>query len=587
MTFATEQDRLGKDPLIVVGLVVDKCSLTAGVAPCTATETGDAKCYNTRATCNDVPNYDLTTTEIKFCDPRSNLPIGEAFIPALSGKVKKAPTSTTAGKGLGNRAVVQVRIKDFPHHDRGIDPYFDERTYDAETTGTFWGKFLARNPYYEGRTLKVYYGYIGDTFSWGDFEIQEYDITDIDGPTKEMVNITAKDVLIRTYDNKSQYPVLSTGVLSADIAQGAATATLLPSGVGDSEYPASGTCAIGSEAKTFTRSGDVLTFTAHAQWGTEADSHSEDDTVQVCVTVAGDNVVDFLEELLVTGAGLPAAYIPYADGGGPNENWDDEKELWLAGASVNGILMKPESINNVIEELSEQFMFDIWWNAVDQEVQIKALSPEASGVTINTLTDGYSILADTMRIKRDEKQRYTEIQVWYDKLDYSEKDDTTNFRAARISADASRAGADRYDGNSIKVILARWINSLSQASQLSGRYLSRFSDTPEIITFEVAPKDYDQFEMAGRVEVDSWQFQDFSGANDPRAFQVTQIVEKEAGHSYQVTAFTSSFVGNYFFFAPAGTPDYTSATDEQKASYGYFVDAAEEYSDGEPGDKII
>lgn len=589
MTYEASKDVIGKKPLVAVGLVMDKCTLTYGVSPCAASVgvTGSQKCFNTRASCQDPTNYDRGMVEIKFCQPRSDLPIGENMIPAISGEIQKAPTSISGGKGLGNRAVVNVKIKDFPHHDRGVDPYVDERTYDPETTGTFWPRFIKRNPYFEGRTLKVYTGYINTPFSWDDFQVQEYDITDISGPDRGIVTVTAKDILIRTYKEKSQYPAISNGKLLADITDAATSATLTPTGIG-SEYPASGTVSIGGEAITFTRSSDTLTLTGRAQWGTEAKAHSADDVVQICETWTDVNVVDVLEESLVTGAGLPAAYIPYDNGAtGTNENWDDEKELWLSASTVNGILMKPESIEKVIAELSEQFMFDIWWDAVAQEVRIKALSPEPPGSSINTLTEGYNILKDSVKIKRNAKDRVTEMQVWYGKLDYSKKDELEEYSKASIKVDPSRSSADKYGSTSKRVIMCRWITDGAQAAQLAGRLFARFADTPETITFEVATKDDSLFEMAGRVEVDSWQFQDFSGANEPRKFQITELKEVEQGHSVRVSAVSSYFSGRYWFIAPDGTPDYSSATEEQKSRYGFICYDTGVFLDGEEAYKII
>jgi hypothetical protein len=557
-----------------------KTTSTSATLACTATETGDAKCFNTRKTCNATASYFKVPFEVKFCLPRSNLPIGEPMLPALDGQVRIAPTSVTAGKGLGKRSVGQAKIKDFPHHDRGIDPYFNERTYDAETTGTFWGKWLARNPYFEGRTLKVYHGYINSPFSFNDFNVYEYDITDIAGPDNGAVNITFKDVLIRTYKEKSQYPVKSLGELSADIASGAGTATLVPAGIGSS-YPASGTLSIGKEAITFTRSTDTLTLTARAQYGTEAKDHKEGDAVQLCATWSNTNVVDVLYELLVTGAGLPTSYIPYDDGAtGTYENWDDELSQWLGGAAVNGILMKPEGINKIIGELSSDFMFDIWWDSLTQKVKIKALSPEPGGVTINTLTEGYNILKDSVKIKRDSSQRISQVQVWYSKIDYSENNDLENFAAAKISANAILTGIDLYGSESITVITSRWIDNLAQALTLSSRLLKRFSDTPEIIEFEVGAKDDTKFDLAGRVEVNSWQFQGFTGANESKKFQVIEINEHDPGHKVKVTGLTSSFSGRNFFMTPDDAPDYSEATESEKAAYGYMVDDTLVFPDG-------
>ena len=204
MSYDSEKARLGREPFVIVTIVADYCSLTAGSSPCTATQTGDDKCFNTRATCNDTANFTKTTKEYNFCQPRSSLPRGVNMFPVIAGTVQKAATSTTGGSGLGKREVVKIKLNDFPHHDRDVDPYWSERTYDPMTRGTFWGKWLKRNPYYEGRTVQVKYGYIGETFSLSDFETQEYDIIDIDGVKNKSVTITAKDILIRTYERKSQ-----------------------------------------------------------------------------------------------------------------------------------------------------------------------------------------------------------------------------------------------------------------------------------------------------------------------------------------------------------------------------------------------
>jgi hypothetical protein len=44
-------------PLQVVKITLPKCANTHGTSPCTATQTGDAKCFNTFSTCNDPPNF--------------------------------------------------------------------------------------------------------------------------------------------------------------------------------------------------------------------------------------------------------------------------------------------------------------------------------------------------------------------------------------------------------------------------------------------------------------------------------------------------------------------------------------------------
>jgi len=538
-------------------------------------------CYNTRSTCQDVVNYRKGSKEYVHSQARDNLPIGEVIFPTISGNVEKAPTSTTAGTGLGKRAVVKVKFKDFAHHDRGIDPYTANRTYDT-SQGTFWGKWLARNTYYEGRTLKVYHGYLGDTFSWSDFEIQEYDITEIKRDKKNIVSLTAKDALIRTYADEAEYPQASDGVLSADITDSATSADLSPVGIGDSDYPLSGYISIADEAIYYTRSSDVLTL-VRGQWGTTAVAHTASDIVQIAPAwnaAATDNVLDMLEELLVTGAGMPSSYIPSLE-------WGIQKGLWMSGSLVKGILMKPEPIEDIIEELSEVFMFDIWWDAVVQEIKVKALSPEIGSDTVNTFSDGAHIIQESLKIDKNPEDRFTDIQVYFNKIDYSGDDKEGNFRNRQIAADATRAGEDLYNGNTTKTMFSRWFDSAASALQLTGRTLKRFSDTPEYVTFRLDNKDHSKLELAGRVELDSWQFQDETGATTAKKFQVLEIKEIDAGHQIEVKCLTSTFSGRYGFVTVDSMVDYTSATDEQKLSNGFISEADGTFSNGDESYKII
>ena len=584
MSYDTEKLVLGRESLTIIEVDSGACSLTYSNSPCTASipATGDQECFNRRATCQDPDNYTATTHTDRFCQPRTNLPKTINMIPSVEGKVARAPTSTTAGKGLGNRAVVKITLNDHAWPDRDVDPYVDNRSYNPDETGTYWGKWLARNPYFEGRELRVLTGYITTPFSLTNFETEYYDITNITGPTKGKVTITAKDVLTRTYEGKVKYPSQSTGELLTGIAIGATSATLTPTGIGNSEYPASGYVSFGKEACGFTRVNDALTL-VRAQFGTTAEAYNAGDTVQLCATWTNENVQDVLEELLVTGAGIPSGYIP----NGVGESWTIERETWMTDAEVTGILMQPESINKLIAELSECFMFDIWWDAPSQEIMIKALSPEPPGVTVNTLSDDYNLIADSVSTKKDSKQRTSEVRVHYNKTDFSEKNEVDQFASHYISTDPSSSGSTKYDSESIREIFCRWFADKGQAAKLAGRTIARFVDTPSIVSFIIDAKDDAKFSMAQRVELDTAHIQDFSGENLPSKFQITEIVEIEPGTKKRVKALTSSFSGRYWFIAPDGAPDFSAASEEEKNQMSFICYDTGVFLDGTEAYKII
>jgi len=60
----TNKVKVISEPLLSIN--IDCCSLTHGVLPCTATQTGEVMCYNTLATCKNRDNYNKITKEHKF-----------------------------------------------------------------------------------------------------------------------------------------------------------------------------------------------------------------------------------------------------------------------------------------------------------------------------------------------------------------------------------------------------------------------------------------------------------------------------------------------------------------------------------------
>ena len=91
------------------------------------------------------------------------MPRGLDAIPCLRFYFNYPPAEITAGKGLGLRAVCAITMQDFPHSDIRIDPYVSERTYIPINRGTYFGKLKARNPFYNGRIMRVYSGYLDKT----------------------------------------------------------------------------------------------------------------------------------------------------------------------------------------------------------------------------------------------------------------------------------------------------------------------------------------------------------------------------------------------------------------------------------------
>jgi hypothetical protein len=158
----------GREPFIAVEIDQDFCTRTYGVAPCTAA-TPTNKCFNTLATCQDPNNYEKGERTLYFCKPASNIPKTKPYIPSVAS-VSTAPTKINPtnidrnSSPLGQRAATTVVFDDHPHSDFQVDPYLADRNYNPLDRGTFWSKWVARNPYYQNRPLRVYEQYVGDEY---------------------------------------------------------------------------------------------------------------------------------------------------------------------------------------------------------------------------------------------------------------------------------------------------------------------------------------------------------------------------------------------------------------------------------------
>jgi hypothetical protein len=76
VTYATEQAKLGRKPLVVLELDLDTCAEVYGNAlaspvtgACTAAGASGSECYNTQFTCQDILNFSQTTKTYRFCEP--------------------------------------------------------------------------------------------------------------------------------------------------------------------------------------------------------------------------------------------------------------------------------------------------------------------------------------------------------------------------------------------------------------------------------------------------------------------------------------------------------------------------------------
>ncbi|MBW1674533.1 MAG: hypothetical protein JRJ45_12995 [Deltaproteobacteria bacterium] len=475
----------------------------------------------------------------------------------------------TPGKGMGRRISRRIEFQDLPYHDRFADKYWNERTYDAESQGTYFGKLLVRNNYkFEGSVIRVKAGYLTQPFDSAIFETRTYVVDKVEFTNNKVV-LTVTDFLRLADNTKVKVPALSTGSLSADITSGATSLTLIPAGIGNSEYAASGTFRINDELMAFTRSADVCTLT-RAQGGTTADAHSQDDTVQECYVKTLANVVDVIYELLNTYVGINASYLPLAT------SWEDEKALWLVSADASGTVSEPTGVLELLTELCLEFNLNIWWDDRSQEITLKANMPLSPGQTAATLTEAYELIDGSVKTKDIVKDRITRVWVLWNPRNLVELEENKDYANWYVNP----LTENLYNTDNIRIIRSRWITSEGQAAGLAGRQLSRFKQTTKRITFQLDAKDAAL--MVGDTKIlDTKEIQNAEGGNAAHRVQIVAMTETKDGDTFSVTAVSSYFSSRYAFITQSGASDYSSATDNEKALGGYISETAgANFSDG-------
>lgn len=580
-----------RQPVQIVEIDIDYCTLDYGVSTCTAAlgTTGVRKCYNTYETCQVRNVYNKGSLTLRFITPTATVPKnGNVYFPALksvsafSSSVNVAGSTPEYGK-LGKRAKVSVSLTDFPYHDRYTDKYqsgrvdgtaqTDEGGYDPSERGTFFTKLKSRFPQYAGRPLRVIDAYV-DGGSLSVLQTRHFIITDLKGPNDNgSVSIEAKDVLTLAEKKSAVAPTPNTGELLADIDEVATELTLTPEGIGDEEYPTSGYGVIGSEVVIFTRSGDTITLTGRAVRGSEVSSHAEGDTFQVAIDYEDKYISEVMDDLLSNYTDIDASYLPTAD-------WQQEAERWASTLKLFTTITEPTPVAELLGELSV-LGATIWWDDVDQEIKLSISKPVEPFTTPKSITDDENI----KKISQEDKDedRLTQIHFYVDQSDPTESvDNKSNYNQIRVTVDTEAELEDSYNDTRIREVFCRWLNQGETAVVRirSLRLLQRFNSAPKRFKMKLDAKDID-ISLAEVLSLSSRIVTDETGKPTPTLVEVIKKSEPIAGHEVDIEAQAYLYEGKYGYIMANTANPYGSATDLEKSTGAYIVDEATlEFPDG-------
>jgi len=591
----------GREPVWLCELDVDRCANVYGVSACTASGASGSECYNCLSTCQVTTAYSKSSYTLRFSSTRLDgvQATGEAptFPTVLS--VGTAPTVLTPAKGLGIRSTVSVTLADHPWTDEVTDPYVSNRTYDPETQGTFWGRFLARELYYEGREMRVKTGYLDSAGAYdpSNFITRTYFIDSISGPDASgKVTVKGKDVLRFTDREKAQLPTQSQATLSSDISASTTSFSVAdPNDDIKAAYDAGQTyIRIDDETMLVTNlsgasSPYTLTVTRGAmpsvyQGTMTAEDHNEDATVQNCYFYNAEDIDDIIKHLIVDTAGISSAFTDLT-------GWQAVVDNGLQNYEFSTLITEPTGVKDLLDEITQHSIL-LWWDERDQLVKMDSILNRTQDG--GPFTDSDNNIAGTVGVARDDKERVT--QVWLahgHRNPVLELDELKNFESVKISVDLDAEGTNQYNLKKVRRIWSRWIpTSLnSVASEIANRLLNYYKVTKRIVTVTLDPKD-DAIWTGDVITLSTRQLQDATGATPETGFRILQVTEMlKAGdvkYKYVMETLDQDLIRNGVITpdtnpenTAASFPDYTSASDALKLQYAFI--AEDDRGDGEPG----
>lgn len=580
-----------RDIVQICELDIDFCTRTFGNAPCLASLGAGTprKCYNTFSTCSYKQAYNKGTLTLKFIE--GSHPVkGDNYIPALKSVSGREQEINIAGftpnvGALGQRASVTVKFSDFPTRDVLTDKYWQERMsgaaqvdeagYDPLSRGSFWQKYRARTPNFAGRSLRVVQAYYSDSGTIIYDKIRYYVVSEFSGPDSSGdYTITAKDVLSLADDKNAQAPKQVRGVLLADIDATQTTAVLTPAGIGNLEYPAQGFATIGSEIVSFFRTGDSMTLTRGMK-GTQAATHSANDSFQPCFNVTNVRADAVIRDLLVNYANIPAVYIPYTD-------WQSEFTRWGSKMVLNATICKPTGVAELLKEIN-QLGITMWWDEIGQRIRIKLNHPNEEAP--KQISDAASVMNIVRQDNDDE--RATRVAFWAVQIDPTKALAQDNFIRQYLAIFVDGENPNMYGKPTVKTIYTRWMNQGNDAAIkiIAGRLLTRYKVAP--VTYQVTLDAKDDMSLADTVELTSYANSDITGKPETTMNQVYYRKDDKSGSTLQVRLQRFLFDARYGYIAENSRPRYNASSPAQKIRGSYFVGPTLQFSDGAPPYQFI
>ena len=616
MSYDAQKVKMGREPVQILEIDLDVCSLAYGVSPCTASGPAAQKCFNTRRTCQDIPNYAKTTKTFRFSNTRVDGLGGADDAPVFPtiGSVRTSPTRLSPGKGLGVRETCKVTVADLPWSDVGVDPYRRERDYDPVEQGSFWGKLIYRHEFYEGRPMRILTGYLDDDGSYNaaNMKTREYIINRISGPDPTgKVVVEGKDVLKLADGIRRQWPLASRATLTGDITSSQTSIIIEDTGgIFASHWSASPQqpwIRIGDEVMEVTAAsntaGDSWTLTVTRATlpsiytlSPTAEEHDDESTVQPCWYFDAIRIDDLVYFLLNTGAQINSSFLPASE-------WEAVIDFGLQSYLFSALIIEPEGIKTLLDEITEHTIL-LWWDTRAQVIKMDSIINRK--LDAGPFTDDDNIIDGSVAVSKDVEGRISETWISHGlRSPLEDTDKLQSYQRTDIAIDSDKESALEYGDVRVKSLMSRWmpLSLAAVASEIGNRLLNSYKLTKTVMQMGMDPKD-DDIWTGNRIYVKTRYVQDQFGANLLGGYRIIETNEQisKSGVKYKYTMLSESALLRIGLItpdkepdAPGETPppgapdfpDYPDASDALKNHYAFIAPDSGFFSDETQAYQIV
>jgi len=489
------------------------------------------------------------TRTYKFTNTDAPLNMPESGILRIVKKISETPAKLNVDKGLASRGGGSVTMIDVTNKDPNPDA--PDVTSSVISQGSFLAKLNSRNELTNKNIrIKNYRLEIDGTIDLTNgAETRHYIIESVSSSKNGEWSFKFKDELSKINIGDSVWPLPLEGSLRTAVNQTTVSWDVdanVTYQIGDTVRVSDELCKVigvsgigtGSATITVQTRGTNIVYT-NTLTRTTSDTHDPLDEVFVCEVSDNERIDDLLERILLD-IGTDSSFIPKA-------KWTAEVDEWHPSTRVNTIWIESKPTSDVLKEILTNYMLDMWFDPVDREIKLSAISVwKESSISI---TEGNEIDFESVTKKRNETLRSTRALIVYNKPYLTNPDEVTSFSKSSIFKNTTLESDDLFGEVKTKSFDFTAVIDKDSADLLVNRWVSRFSN-PQDYIFKAQERKLN-FKVGDIVDISTFSDVGFDGL-------------QSAGDRVQITSIKPNYTSlgrDYSVYALSYDPIFASGSE--------------------------